>query len=286
MEEDENVNKDNIKINKYFHNGNIGKNNYIGPNINIPGFICSPTTGLPLLNNPQFSPSPSSPSLSSNPYSPNYPLPPPFSSLPPSSSSTSSLPLQSLPFYSPPSPSPTIPPPSQIPSSQSNYLPFPNSPIMNIPPPPPSPPPSTLPIYGNGYPVNQPFGSYFCVPYCPQNNGNNISPLINNYIPPTFPNGPIPSNSMNPANLSPLGYGTNDLFGYGQINPQLVGGGNLPFSGAYIHTEPSNNIRINGQMANAGSENGLRRMVKEVNNEGTKIENNKKIIAEKERKSN
>ncbi|KAL7073646.1 hypothetical protein ACQ4LE_007103 [Meloidogyne hapla] len=245
--------------------GNIGKNIY-GPNnygpLNIPGFLCSPSGLSP---NPSYSPP--LPFSSSSSLSSNLPLPFLPSSIPPPS-----LPPPSLPFYSPPSSS--IPPP-----------PPPPLPPMGLPP---LPPPAS-PMFGTGYPVGPPVGSYFCIPYCPQGSsiGGNF-PSINNYPPPP---GSL-SNIMNPANLSPLGYGTGGL-GYGQINPQM-GGGALPFSGAYIHTEPSNNFGGMGGLINGGipplmptsniwAGNGIRRSVETTNNDENKMEN-KKVIAKKERK--
>uniref|UniRef100_A0A914KXP6 Candidate secreted effector n=3 Tax=Meloidogyne incognita group TaxID=654580 RepID=A0A914KXP6_MELIC len=254
-----------------------GNKNIYGPNYGlVPGFLCSPS-GLPPppqlpTQNPSSYYSPSLP-LSSNPYTTNnFPLPPP----PPQP------PLPPLPFYSPPSPS----------ISPINSL-LPQPPSMNLPLPPPPP------MYGTGYPVinSSPIGSYFCIPYCPQS-GNSIGgnfPSINNYSPPLL--GSSPSNIMNPANLSPSGYGIGSLGGYGQLNPQMGGGGGaLPFSGAYIHTEPSTNIGgINGPISNGGNipppplmptnniwppSNGIRRSVEITNND----ENKKKIIAKKERK--
>ncbi|CAK5022991.1 unnamed protein product [Meloidogyne enterolobii] len=266
-----------------------GNKNIYGPNYGlVPGFLCSPSglpppppspqppTQNPSYYSPQLPPISSS-SISSNPYTTNFPLPPPPPSplIPP----PPPPPLPSLPFYSPPSPS----------ISPINSLP-PQPPSMNLPLPPPPP------MYGTGYPVinGPPVGSYFCIPYCPQN-GNNIGgnfPSINNYP----PLGSSPSNIMNPANLSPLGYGTGSLGGYGQFNPQMGGGGALPFSGAYIHTEPSANIGgINGPISNVGNippppliptnniwppSNGIRRSVETTNDD----ENKKKIIAKKERK--
>jgi hypothetical protein len=121
--------------------------------------------------------------------------------------------------------------PPPVPSYSQQPLYSPSQPLY-------APPVPQQPLYGNGYPMYMPSSSYVCIPSC---NGK-----MNGYGGNGFGAGP--------ANLSPFGYGIGGagpgplgplggpagIGGAGPYGPQGYGGngGALPYSGAYIQTEP------------------------------------------------